>query len=388
MSTVNEKILDSYIRHQTHVLRYAGGLRNKYLKILKGSESGVETALLRYITRVEGRGLYLAGNKELTAKLEAALLEARSPAWRAIYKDLQEEMKAFALAEVTNTTATIEGAVPVVIGLTSPPISQLNKIVNSQPFQGKTLKGWVNATASADVQRMLNAAKVGISQGQTPTVIARNIIGDGVASTNKSIMRKSFNDTEAVLLTLTNGIQQEAKQALYAENADIIKKEIFVATLDARTTLICASNDGKVFKSGEGAMPPLHFRCRSTRVPYFDQELIGNRPFNPTTEKELLKEFALQANIKPVPASVGGLPRGTKGKFNDFSRKRTRELVGSVPSITTYNEWLKGQSAGFQDDVLGPTRADIFRRGDIHLDKFVARDGDTFTLAELEKKGF
>lgn len=49
-----------------------------------------------------------------------------------------------------------------------------------------------------------------------------------------------------------------------------------LATLDNRTSDICQSMDGKVFKLSEYepgvTAPPFHVRCRTTTVPYFDDE--------------------------------------------------------------------------------------------------------------------
>jgi hypothetical protein len=54
-----------------------------------------------------------------------------------------------------------------------------------------------------------------------------------------------------------------------------------------------------------------------------------------------------------------------------------------VPAATSYQEWLKRQSKEFQEDVLGKTKARLFRDGKLPLDKFVNRLGDELTLAEL-----
>lgn len=66
-----------------------------------------------------------------------------------------------------------------------------------------------------------------------------------------------------------------AQQDCYKE-LDVEMQE-FVATLDNHTSEICQSMDGKVFKSGEIQIgvnaPPLHCRCRSVMVPYFEDNI-------------------------------------------------------------------------------------------------------------------
>jgi hypothetical protein len=59
-----------------------------------------------------------------------------------------------------------------------------------------------------------------------------------------------------------------------------------------------------------------------------------------------------------------------------------QRVVGRVPAKTTYDEWLRLQPATFQDDVLGPERAKLFRDG-MTLDRFVDFNGRRFTLDEL-----
>lgn len=53
-----------------------------------------------------------------------------------------------------------------------------------------------------------------------------------------------------------------------------VEYQEFSATLDLRTSDICREMDGKVFKTSEIEIgvnaPPLHCRCRSVMVPYFD----------------------------------------------------------------------------------------------------------------------
>ena len=386
MKTTNETIVDAYVRHQTYLLRYAGGIRNKSLEKLAKTEGKLYDAIVKWASKAEGnRNLIGAKGRKWQKDFDEVIHNVRQPAWDDIAEEIQVELRELAAIEVAHGAAVIEGAVPVMLSMGLPPAAQLLSIVNSQPFQGKTLKQWLEKTADSDVNRLLAAAKSGIVRGETPTQVARSIIGTKTAGYKDGEARKAFRDLEAVLLTLTNGIQQEAKQALYEANADVIKMETYVATLDARTTIQCASLDGQNFPRGEGPIPPLHFRCRSLRTPYVKPENLGGRPFNPTTEKQLIREYSEQAGIDN-PRSRSELPRGHKASFDDFARKRKRELVGSLPAKTTYNEWLKDQSVEFQDQVLGSTRAKMFRDGGITLDRFVARDGDVITPERLKSR--
>ena len=151
----------------------------------------------------------------------------------------------------------------------------------------------------------------------------------------------------------------------------------------------CQSLDGETFPI-EDPFPnlPLHYNERSRRVPLLDPEPLGKRPMKPVTQRMLLREFTSENGLEYV-SKRAKLPFGTKGKFDAFARKRTRELIGRTPAKTSYEEFLRRQPASFQDDpeILGPTRGRLFRRGGLSLDRFVERpSGRRYTISELARR--
>jgi hypothetical protein len=160
---------------------------------------------------------------------------------------------------------------------------------------------------------------------------------------------------------------------------------MFVATLDSRTTPVCRANDGKVFPVGTGPRPPLHIACRSLRVAALDGEVLGNRPYKSSTTKQLLREYTDEKKLDRV-SKRDDLPRGTKGDYDAWARKKIRALTGTVPRSTSYQTWLKVQTQTFQNDTMGVTKAKLFRDGGLTLDKFVAADGTELTLSQLASK--
>jgi hypothetical protein len=66
-------------------------------------------------------------------------------------------------------------------------------------------------------------------------------------------------------------------------------------------------------------------------------------------------------------------------------------MNGQVPGNITYQEWLKKQPISLQEDVLGKTKAKLFREGGLKLEKFSSANLKPLTLAELhvtEKSSF
>lgn len=344
--------------------------------------------VLQHAMKAKGRRLLTgATGRAWQTSFEKALRDVRLPAWSEINKLIMDELKGFAVIEASAAIGIMNEAMPVILGLTMPSTASLIGIVNSQPFEGRTLKKWLERTSDVDAAKLTALAKTGIVQGLTPTQVARSAVGTKALKYRDGAARKAFKNLESVLLTTTSGIQQTVRQQLYAANSDIIQRELFVTTLDGRTTLVCMGNSAKTFKIGEGPIPPLHFRCRSTRVPYFNAANLGTMPFNAEVEKEFLADYTKSHNL-PSVSKRGRLAYGHKTKFDAFARIQRKKVIGQVPVTLGYNDWLKGQTTLFQNEVLGVTRAKMFRKGTLHLDKFTNVSGRTLTLLELEAKGY
>ncbi len=386
--TSNEEILDAYIRHQMYLMAYAGGVRNSALPYIAGTEPELHDIVVKYTNSAPSRYLTGAEGRAWQSELTQAVMSLRDPAWLEASAVTTEAMKNLAVAEPAFAVAVIDKYMPVIMGLTLPPTQQLLSVVNSQPFEGKILKEWLATTRDRDISDIVSGVKNGIVSGQTPKQITTTIMGTtkAGAARNGSVARKSWTNMESVIRTATNGVAQSVKQDLYAENSDVMDMEQFVATLDSRTTPICAKNDNKIFPIGQGPIPPLHFNCRSLRAPYFGPEIVSKRPFNPTTEKTLLKEYTSANGLDKV-ASRAQLPYGYKTKFDKFSRGRLDQLVGQVPSDVDYNVFFSRQSEAFQNEWLGIEKANIYRTSGEPLDKFINPQGQLYTNQQLEKKG-
>lgn len=115
----------------------------------------------------------------------------------------------------------------------------------------------------------------------------------------------------------------------------------------------CRSLDGRQFPPDKGPRPPLHVNCRCTLTPVLDEKYA-----------KLMK----------------GATRASKGA----------EGGQQVSADLSYYDWLKTQPAEFQDDVLGPTRAKLFRDGDMPAWRFAELNVDKYfapmTLDEMKAR--
>jgi SPP1 gp7 family putative phage head morphogenesis protein len=227
---------------------------------------------------------------------------------------------------------------------------------------------------------------------ETPATTIKTVFDTGIPRTMRS--------AETLSRTLTNGIANQAKIDFYTVNNDIINSVVYTATLDGRTSIICASLDGREWDDiSKAIVPPVHPNCRSVLVPSVDGfGIIGERPsvgemnFRQEAKSKYFDKFKAKGlSNKEIAARWNGLDNSTiNGYMNkerrEFAKKFNKDVIGSVPAKITYPEWLKKQSNRLQDDVLGKTRADLFRKGELEISSFVSRTNNVKTLDDLFKE--
>lgn len=93
-----------------------------------------------------------------------------------------------------------------------------------------------------------------------------------IAKRVSEIMYVSYKNALSLINTEHSYVMSQASAMAMKEVG--VEKYEFLATLDQRTSKVCQNLDGKVFKLNERQVgvnaSPMHPRCRSTEIPYFD----------------------------------------------------------------------------------------------------------------------
>jgi SPP1 gp7 family putative phage head morphogenesis protein len=102
--------------------------------------------------------------------------------------------------------------------------------------------------------------------------------GSSIDTMSKDLSKKlgsSYKDAVRLVRTEVNYISNQSTMDSYT-NSGVVDEYQILATLDNRTSEICRSMDGKVFKVKDSQVgvntPPFHPRCRTTTIPYFQDE--------------------------------------------------------------------------------------------------------------------
>lgn len=372
MATSNEEARDAMLRRQVGILQLSDQVAVRLMRVLNNSESELREVIEEYLSILTTVNIYSKRGRELVGRLEKAILRTRGKAYAAAQKQLIKELDQIVMAEANAIGTLIQTVLPVEFRVNRPTTRQLRTIARSLTPQGATVERWFEGIAQNEARIVAAEIAAGMARGLGTEQIVRAVLGTKSLQGADGHTATARNQTDALVRTAIVDVVDRVRQEIFNANSDIIDEEQYVATLDSRTTPICRALDGKRFPVGKGPRPPMHWRCRSIRVPVLDGSVLGTRPAKPVTEKILRREYESS---------------NTSLSYREWRKRRIRELVGPVPAATTYQEWLERQSAAFQDEVLGTTRGALFRRGDLALERFVNRaTGREWTLAELARR--
>lgn len=310
---------DAQVRHSIYVERRKARLARDVVRMV----NGVTGDLYGMIATSDLDGLTRRQLDRLLREVEYVIRAGYDP----IKGTISEQLRDFGIYEADFQTRLVERmGSSVDIGV--PSDADIWAAVNSRPFEGKFLTGWLDGLPDNTARRVREAIRQGYVDGRGPLDIAREIRG---TRTRRGIMDISARGAEAMVRTAMAHTASMAKEQTYKGRRGIREVQ-WVSVLDHRTSDICRANDGKIFPKDEGPRPPAHVACRSTVVPV------------------------------------------TKG-----NRKRLQERE-------TYQDWLKRQSEAVQDDILGPSRGKLYREGGYSVSRFVDESGQKYTLDQLRAK--
>lgn len=217
-------------------------------------------------------------------------------------------------------------------------IRTVEKSVREQTWLGDSTEKWFAkdlAQPTADnVRRWITT---GIKSGMSTDEIVRGL--KGTKTQSGLLSEKPRHVVEALVRSAST--HASAVGRLESFKALGVSHWMFRATLDQRTSIQCASEDGNVYLLGDGPVPPLHPNCRSVALPMPDPDA---------------KPVGQRASIK-----------------------------GRVPAATKFEEWLATIPRDEQDMVLGKTKAAAWRDGKLTLRDMIGSRMQPLTLAELRE---
>lgn len=384
--TINEMYRDAALRHQIGVRRYSSGVAMKVSNLLEKADADLTEKLRKRLLQFNGKPVDVTS--ERWTSLLGDIRALRSETIKTLSNTVTPELIDLGQHEAEGELATLNSIVPLEVEFAAVSAAQLRAIATETPFNGHLLKDWFDTLEQSDQKALVQTLQIGMVQGEPVDDIVRRIVGTRANKYTDGVLSITRRNAQAVVRTAINHVSNTARNYIWEENPTIIGAKIWSATLDGRTSAICRARDGHGTPNGKGELPtgiapldpptvrpPAHVNCRSTMVAYIDGTgLVGNRPFvtDVRTRKKREIDFKKMAKEQGRP-------------IQEIRAEWAAKNVGQVPASTTYQEFLSRQSKEFQDNVLGPTKARIFREGKLKLDQFVDRSGNELSLTQLKE---
>lgn len=345
--------LSEMAKHQSYLYMLSSGYVDELVASLRKSLNPLLTELAEALSELtEAEMSALAANRYTTRNLKDV---------QSIYAELS--------SAISENTAAITGT--ALVGLaayesnyitsffddkTKLSPSKIVSVAKSRPIDGNMVSEMVRTLSASIYNKFVRAVRKGVDEGKTSAQISKELKGTKRLDHTDGLVEMSRKSIATTVRTIRNHVSNEAYAAAWQEMG--FTHEKFIATLDGRTTVLCASKDGTIYKADSGhPRPPLHYNCRSYLVGCDkDGDIDGERPF-------VMSDKA----VKNIP-------------------KDARDgIIGQVDANTTFEEWFKTTDAAFQRKYLGKTRYDLYRKNQYTITEFVAPSGKLYTIDQLRK---
>lgn len=321
--------LDAFLRHQINVERYKNYNVQQSLRVIEELKLRLSAQLVRTgkdklsdLTKREFNKFVSDFNKsylEIFGKYETAQLAEFKKFFKA---DFGESKFLFnKLGGKTFKGASVD--------------SMWAKMLNT-PTSGvgvepkKLLKVFSTSTQSKIVSNL----KIGYTDNLSMTEIMRSMVGTSTLKFRDGLINKFESQLSATIQTY---IQQMTNFILSNIGGALHDSYQWVAILDSSTTVICRDRDGKIYKYGDGPIPPAHYSCRSFIIPVIFSA-IKDMPtlFNwLQTQPSIIQDEILGKN-------QGGALRAGKLKADD------------IPTFNQMSPLTLDQFKGKRDQLLTP----------------------------------
>jgi hypothetical protein len=346
---VNDRsyLIDAAVDHAIDLVHYSNDVVRRVRALMRNVDTDLVTRLTIALQDLDPTSFTVRRLQELMSGIRGIDLEMQAK----IIGEVTPELRKLAEYEHEYQQRLFGGVIR------TPSLEQIHAAATSKPFQGRLLSEWFSELASTRQRRLSNAVAVGFTEGRTIDEIVRTIRGRRDQNFKDGILEIGKREAEAVVRTAVSHTAASVREEVYKRNDDLFTAEEWVSTLDSRTTPLCQIRDGLQYTTVEhdpighkvpwGAGPGrIHWGCRSVSIPVLKRE------------------------------------------FTDvFGAPATRASVdGPVSADTKYGAWLLRQSASRQDEILGPTRGLLLRKGGIKFDRFFNNEGRFLTLDQMRER--
>lgn len=366
---IADVLADKFTMQDVNLSRFEAGERLKIRRFLMGLSDQLTVLLDKTLPDDE----QTFSRRRLQALFKATDLTIQNT-YAKIAKAHDDSMLGLAEVSANQTVQTINKTIGVSLVEVGVSEAVLKAMVNDDISLGLPAKEWWDGQSTRLRQRFQNTIRQGVFAGETLSDLKRRVRGRRENGFKDGIMEATSRDAEALIRTSVQSIAQSARNETFKANDDVIKGQIWLSTLDTRTSEICIALSGSAWDLDGNILPE-----SAT-----DMEFPGPPPAH----------FSCRSSLVPIMKSYGDLIRDAKGD-EDLAKKMDRaekkiqkstqaSMDGQVPASMSYTDWLKKQPAERQIEALGESKWELWKRGEIQLTDLIDNRNRPLSLKELE----
>ncbi len=346
MQTVNEQLAHEAIDHSIDLTRYSNSVIRRIIALLNRTDNDLFQQLSAALERLPAESFTV----ERLDSLLQSVRQMNAAAYQQVSQLIETELKDLVQYEAAYQYQLFASTLPVQVSVAAVNVGQVYAAALARPFQGTLLREALSGLEANKARMVRDAIRIGYVEGQTIQQITQRIMGTRALQYTDGLMETSRRDAAAMVRTAVSHTANFTRNEFYKQNDDLVKGIKWISTLDGKTSAVCRARDGEIYPVDSGPRPPAHWNCRSSTTP-------------------VIRSFR-ELGIDPPESAAS-----------------TRaSMSGQVPDDMTYQDWLKKQPVERQDDILGKTKGQLFRKGGLTLDRFIDRNGRELNLAELRAK--
>lgn len=331
-----QELRDAILRNALQLQRLSAGQEQEATRILQELEAELRALL-------NSQTLSDASRAEIE-KLVNQADDIIQPAYSDIAASLDTHGLAVIVAE--RTVQAMEDVFPSAIKAVT--AERLASLTTDVMIYGSPASAWWQKQGEDTAFRFAAQVRQGVINGESNEGIVARIAG---GKGNPGLMDLARRNARALVHSAVMSAANDARLATFRKNAALLDGVRWLSTLDSHTCITCAALDGASWNLDGDRIngtkldfqaPPQHFACRCV--------------------------------LTPIPKAIEGvdLPEGDRASSQ-----------GPIAAGTTFADFLKRQSPGFVDEVLGKRRAELFLAGKLTITDLVSGTGRELTLEEL-----
>jgi len=361
------------------------------LERLKASETAIVMDILddlglsvqKQLEKIDPTGVGPTYRARRLARLEKTIKATTALHYKKIKSQSASSLAETAKVGAKATANGVNSSLGVSLGATLPPPVVLRELAGKTLVQGEQVKAYWDEQFAGTRGNFVRQMRMGVAGGEALPALVARVRGTKDNNFTDGIMTASKRKAEALVRTSVSAVNNAAAIATIEANGDLFNGVQWLATLDTRTSDICKARSGLTWDENYKPVghaiawspPPAHFNCRSTIIGVLKSwDELANKKLPAVGAETLQKELTKSMTARGLSPLM----------IEKALYKSQQSMDGFVAGDLNFEDWLKRKPEGFQKDILGEGKWNLWNAGKISFVDLVDQKSMPRSLAEIQ----